>query len=114
MTVLTFTQKTYGNRMAMPELSEQERNWYILKGYEIIESHGTRHYQLNSESHREDGPAIEWSSGARFWFQYNFLHREDGPAVIHSDGSYTWYLHGKVMTEEEHRKAVSETKNVTA
>jgi len=47
--------------MALPELSEQDRMWYILKGYEIKESLNGywREWWLNGELHREDGPALE-------------------------------------------------------
>jgi len=48
--------------MSLPELSEQERNWYILKGYEIKETRFYRAWYLNGELYREDGDPIEWSS----------------------------------------------------
>ncbi len=31
------------------------------------------------ELHREDGPAIEYTSGTKMWYQNGKLHREDGP-----------------------------------
>jgi hypothetical protein len=53
------------------------------------------------QPHRTDGPAIEWSSGSKFWYINNKLHREDGPAVEWRNGSKEWYLNGIEYTEEE-------------
>ena len=71
--------------MSLPELSDQDRVWYILKGYEI-----------------------KYGFTLRGWFLNNRLHREDGPAVEGDDGYVLWYLNGKSMTEEEHRIAINE------
>jgi len=91
--------------MSLPELSEQNRVWYILKGYDItIDQFGGRVWQLNGKYHREDGPAIEWSDGTREWVLNGKRHREDGPAVERADGLSSWWLNGRHITEEEHRK----------
>jgi len=75
-------------------LTEQERNWYVLKGYTIIELLNWRIWKLNNRTHREDGPAMESVSG--------------------SYKNY-WYLNGIEMSEEEHRIALNEKmKNATA
>ena len=81
--------------MSLPELSEQDRNWYILKGYEIHEYPYVRYWYLNDKYHREDGPAIEYADGDRVWYLNGKLHREDGPAVEWADGTKEWYLNGK-------------------
>ena len=73
--------------MSLPELSEQDRNWYILKGYEITE-------------------IKYW----RVWLLNGVIHREDGPAIEYIDGRHEWWLNGEKMSEEEHRKAVIEIK----
>ena len=100
---------------AIPKLSDKERNWYILKGYNITIDHwGNRGWWLNGKRHREDGPAIEYADGDRYWFLNGKLHREDGPAIEHSNGSREWWLNGKWMSEEQHRIAVSEMKNAPA
>jgi len=58
--------------MALPELTEQDRNWYILKGYEIDEGRDAansifwRLFKLNSLEHREDGPSFESDYGAHY------------------------------------------------
>ena len=50
--------------------------------------------------HREDGPAVEWEDGSRFWCRHGQLHREDGPAIEWSDGTSEWYLSGKLHRED--------------
>jgi len=96
----------------LPELSDQDRTWYILKGYNItINCYDAREWRLNSKLyHREDGPAYESASGSRHWFLNGERHREDGPAIEWADGTREWYLNGIPMTEEEHRKAVQKMK----
>jgi len=118
--------------MSLPELSEQDRNWYILKGYKIEETPfyrvwylngkphredgpafehvngARREWYLNGKRHREDGPAVEFANGIREWYLNGKRHREDGPAAEWANGNRFWYLNGKNMTEEEHRKAVRE------
>lgn len=50
--------------------------------------------------HRDDGPAIEWSNGTKYWFINNKCHREDGPAVEYPNGSKKWLLNGKLHRED--------------
>jgi hypothetical protein len=49
------------------------------------------------EFHREDGPAIEWSSGDKQWWMNGKCHRLDGPAsimVTDSPPKLDWYING--------------------
>jgi len=89
--------------MSLPELSEQDRNMYILTGYEIIEHEcGLRSWWLNGLYHREDGPAVEFADGHREWYLNGELHRADGPALESPESGYrAWYLNNTKMTEEE-------------
>ena len=57
------------------------------------------------KQHREDGPAIEWTDGSKFWYRNGKLHREDGPAIEYANGSKYWRLNGKEYTEEEFNRA---------
>lgn len=50
--------------------------------------------------HREDGPAVEWSSGRKVWMQNNQYHRTDGPAVEWADGTKEWWVEGKEITQD--------------
>jgi len=69
-----------------------------------IDSRGNKRYYSDREMkilHREDGPALEWSSGSKEWYLNGKLHREDGPAIVWPDGTKWWYLNDKHLSEEE-------------
>ncbi len=34
----------------------------------VIDQFGTKHWLLNSKLHREDGPAIEYPNGDKYWW----------------------------------------------
>ena len=71
----------------------------------IYDDGSTRWYNEVGKLHREDGPAIEYADGDKFWYLNGLLHREDGPAVEWADGLklwyLIWYLNGRSYTEEE-------------
>ena len=65
-------------------MSEQEVFNALKYRIEVDDDDGSRHYyNTNGELHRTDGPAVEWSNGAKFWYHNDRLHRTDGPAVDH-------------------------------
>ena len=63
-------------------------------------------YRLNGKLHREDGPAIERTSGTKEWYFNGKLHRLDGPAdaehrqampaVERANGHKSWFIDGKL------------------
>lgn len=58
----------------MKKVSKKYHNKVVLvRGFSKIEKfkNGTIKYFLNGKLHREDGPAIEWSSGKKSWFLNN-------------------------------------------
>lgn len=46
------------------------------------------------EIHCEDGPAIEWASENKEWYQNGKLHREDGPAIERIKGHTEHWVDG--------------------
>lgn len=66
----------------------------------ITDANGNKHWYLNGELHREDGPAIEHANGDKHWYLNGELHREDGPAVENADGYKHWYLNGVFHRED--------------
>lgn len=60
-------------------------------------------YNEQGQYHRTDGPAIEWTSGTKCWYQMGLRHRTDGPAIEWPDGEKGWYIQGQPLTEEDHR-----------
>ena len=61
------------------------------KGFYI--AHEGTWWSLNGELHREDGPAIEYSTGEKLWYKKGLLHNSLGPAIT-QDGEKGWYLNG--------------------
>ena len=57
--------------------------------------------------HREDGPAVEFSDGAKYWFINGQRHREDGPACEWSDGTVQYWLNNILYSKEDFDKLTS-------
>lgn len=76
-------------------------------------ANGSKFWYLNDQRHREDGPAVEWDDGNKEWYLNGKLHREDGPAVEYISGTKSWYLNGEGLTEEEFLKATQPVKELT-
>jgi len=75
--------------------------------YIRINELGNKFYYKDKEMtilHREDAPAIEWSTGGKSWYLNGKRHREDGPAIESSWGSKAWFLNGEKLTEQEFKK----------
>ena len=72
------------------------------------DSYGNIYYYNDlNQLHREDGPAVEYADGDKFWFLNGQRHREDGPAIEYAYGEKYWYFRGKKIiceTNEEFLK----------
>ena len=66
-------------------------------------------YWFNKEGlyHREDGPAVEFARGTKYWYINGRLHREDGPAAELIGGAKYWYLEDKEYTEKDYNKKMN-------
>lgn len=60
-----------------------------------LDADGTKKWYLNGVFHRDDGPAVEKSTGDRLWYRNGKFHRTDGPAIEGGDGYKGWLLNGK-------------------
>jgi hypothetical protein len=65
---------------------------------------------LPTTLHREDGPAVEYSSGSRDWFQHGKRHRLDGPACEYTKNE--WWIDDQQYTEEDFNKIIEEAKQL--
>jgi hypothetical protein len=74
-----------------------------MKTYKVtVDKYKTiRWYNSNNELHREDGPAMEYASGDKYWYINGKRHREDGPAIELANGTKYWYINDKHLTEAE-------------
>jgi hypothetical protein len=83
-----------------------------MKEYKVkVYDNRTDWFNFAGERHREDGPAIEWSDGTKFWYLNDRLHREDGPAVeyvnaLAGNGDKFWYLNGEPVTVAEFHRLI--------
>lgn len=50
--------------------------------------------------HKEDGPAVEYTDGDKFWYKHGLQHREDGPAAEFPNGDKEWYINDKLHRED--------------
>jgi hypothetical protein len=67
----------------------------------IINEYGTKVWKNKDERfHREDGPAIEYTSGDKFWYINGKLHRDNGPAKDCANGDKLWYRNGLCHRED--------------
>ena len=64
--------------------------------------YGSTFYYIKGTSmlHREDGPAMIYDNGDKYWYVNGKRHREDGPAVEFHTGSESWYCNGKLHRED--------------
>ena len=54
--------------------------------------------------------------GDKFYYKdadMTILHREDGPAVEYTDGAKYWYLNDRAVTKEEHARRNAKTLELT-
>jgi hypothetical protein len=65
-----------------------------------IDKYKTKRYYKDDLLHRENGPAVEYSTGTKYYYKDNLLHREDGPALEYSRGHKEWYIYGKLHRED--------------
>ena len=92
------------------------KRWYNEKnqlhredGPAMIWEDGSKFWWLNGLKHREDGPAIEYSNGDKIWYFNGKYHRRDGPAIEWEDGYKSWYYHGKridCQSQEEFERII--------
>lgn len=54
-------------------------------------------YFKNKIVHRDDGPAVKWNFGTKFWVNSGAFHREDGPAIEYNDRPVKWWYRGKFI-----------------
>lgn len=65
-----------------------------------------RYYNKAGQLHRTNGPAIEWDSGSKSWYQNGILHRTNGPAIEYTNGYMEWWLDGVELSKFEFEQAV--------
>ena len=62
--------------------------------------------------HREDGPAVEFDSGTKYWLVNGLLHRLDGPAVELDSGHKEWWIEGRKYSDLEYFETLNADKQI--
>ena len=78
--------EAYANKLLITEENDQS----VCEVDEI----GNKIWELNGQTHRVGGPAVEYVGGDKYWYNHGKCHREDGPAIEHRNGSKQWFLNG--------------------
>ncbi len=77
----------------------KKAEWYCngcnLPDGPCIDSDGNICHIKNGKWHREDGPAVEWANGDKFWCINDRYHRDGGPAKEFASGHKEWWVNGK-------------------
>ena len=62
-----------------------------------IDRFGIKRYFIKGTNiyHRDDGPAVEYTNGDKYWIQYGKRHRLDGPAIEFSNGRKEFWINDK-------------------
>ena len=60
--------------------------------------------RVDGKLHRLDGPAVQHTTGAKFWYVDGKLHRTDGPAAEWAGGTKYWFINGVSLTEEQFKE----------
>ena len=77
-------------------MTSEEEVYDALKYHIDVDEYGTRrYYNAAGQLHREDGPAVEYASGSKTWYQNGKRHRDVGPAVERMDSIMVWYQNGR-------------------
>lgn len=64
-------------------------------------------YYNYEKLHSTDGPAVIYSNGDKYWFQYGKIHRdEDKPAIEYPSGEKRWFKHGVLHRDEDKGPAI--------
>ena len=58
------------------------------------------YYNEKNKLHREEGPAVEYTTGNKFWYKNGEFHREEGPAMEFASGTREWYKNGQCHRED--------------
>ena len=78
------------------EWKNDQSQLHRLDGPAIEWSNGDKSWYVNGHLHRDDGPAVEYSNGYKAWFVNGQRHRDDGPAIEWSNGDKSWYVNGQL------------------
>ena len=81
-----------------------------MNEYTKITKKGTKYYfkdKAMTIRHREDGPAVEYYDGDKYWYLNDKQHRMDGPAVEIVNGASAWYINDEYIFQVDNNGKVT-------
>jgi hypothetical protein len=78
------------------EWRNEKGELHRLDGPAVEYASGEKHWFQNGQRHRLDGPAVELATGTKYWYQNDLRQRVDGPAVEYANGDKYWYQNSKL------------------
>ncbi len=91
--------ETFAQMLALPPVArflKQHRKYILSVFTTVVVTKQCTEYRIGYRLYREEGPAIEWNNGYKWWFKNGKLHRDGGPAIKSEDGYEAWYQNGKL------------------
>jgi len=95
-------KKVFENRTI--KYVDHNGNFHREDGPAIEWINGAKFWYINGKKHRDDGPAIEFTNGHKEWWLNDKRHKADGPAIEFTNGNKKWFIYGEEFTEEEFLK----------
>ena len=78
--------------------------------YKIIVDPMVKQFFKNGLWHRDNGPAVEYKNGDKYWCKEGEYHRVDGPAIELNNGIKYWFYEGKSIlcsSKEEFERIIN-------
>jgi hypothetical protein len=66
-----------------------------------IDADGAKHWYLDGQRHRTNGPAVELADGYKSWYLNGQRHRTDGPAIERANGTKEYWVRGAQIPEKK-------------
>ena len=87
-------------------MASEKETFEALRYHITMGKYGEKQYRnALGQLHREDGPAVERSSGTKEWWLNGQRHRINGPAIEWANGGETWFLNDLVYDKADYLKA---------
>lgn len=83
------------------------RGYHRDDGPAITYLNGDRFWYQNGKLYRKVGPSIEYANGFKYWYQNEEYHREDGPAIEGLNGENHFYIKGRHYTEKDYWERIN-------
>ncbi len=75
--------------------------WQFIDLFTVISTNKYHmQYTLFGKLHRNQLPAMIYTTGEFWWYYNGQLHRVDGPAIVYAHGGQIWYRNGQLYRDD--------------